>query len=110
VIVCLRSLPIRQVLIGPVAPRFARAGPLDPPAVAAFVESAPAGVAVVSFGSMPVFGNFLGREDFLGIAGALADLAPTRALWLLQVRPPLPAALPGGSAAAPAADCNAERG
>jgi hypothetical protein len=81
-----RAPPYRstKVLIGPIAPRFARAGPLQPPAVAAFVDSAPAGVAVVSFGSAPIFGAFLTPEDFRGLARAFADMAPMRVLWLLK--------------------------
>jgi hypothetical protein len=77
--------PPPQVLIGPIGPRAARPD-LEPPAVADFVAFAPAGVAVVSFGSMPVFGNFLDKEDFRALSAALASLAPARALWLLQVR------------------------
>jgi hypothetical protein len=80
-----RSTPPPQVLIGPIAPRFARPH-LEPPAAAAFVDSAPAGVAVVSFGSAPVFGTFLTKEDFHGLARAFEDQAPMRVLWLLKAR------------------------
>ncbi|KIZ04309.1 hypothetical protein MNEG_3644 [Monoraphidium neglectum] len=80
-----RPLGPPHALIGPIAPRFARPS-LEPPEVAAFVDSAPAGVAVVSFGSAPIFGTFLTRKDFLELSLAFADLAPTRVVWLLKPR------------------------
>jgi len=74
-----------QVLIGPIAPRSPNPN-LQPPAVDRFVNTAPSGVAVVSFGSAPVFGNFLSRADFVALSEAFADLKPLRVLWLLKRR------------------------
>ncbi|KAI8466828.1 MAG: hypothetical protein J3K34DRAFT_524234 [Monoraphidium minutum] len=84
-----RPLGPPQVLIGPIAPRAA-AGALEPASVAEFVASAPAGVAVVSYGSVPLFGSFLSRDDYFELTAAFADLAPLRVLWLLK-RKNLPA-------------------
>ena len=79
--------PAPQVVIGPITPRAARPGPLDPPAAAAFLDAAPGGAALVSFGSVPLFGTmFLKKQDFVGLALAFADLAPIKVLWLLKRR------------------------
>lgn len=76
-----------QVLIGPIGPRAGRPGPLDPPAAAAFLDGASDGAAVVSFGSVPLFGAmFLTKDDYVQLALAFADLAPVRVLWLLKRR------------------------
>jgi hypothetical protein len=41
-------------------------------------------VAVVSWGSSPIFGTFLARRDVEELVAAFTDLAPLRVVWLLK--------------------------
>jgi hypothetical protein len=71
-----------QVLVGPGSPRPAQ--PISPPEVAAFVESARAGLVLVATGTLPLARLLLSATDMRQLAQGFALLAPTRVLWAIK--------------------------
>lgn len=84
-----RPLPPHQVLVGPGSPRAAHV--ISQPDVAAFLDSAPAGVVLMATGTTPQPRIALNQKDILELAAGFAELAPVRVLWPLKQR-----ALPDG--------------